>query len=62
MQFKKVFLGRRSIRKYKDKKIPLSVVGEILDLARFSPSAGNLQNWKFLVVTDVNKKNSIAER
>ncbi|MBL7051880.1 MAG: nitroreductase family protein [Nanoarchaeota archaeon] len=61
MQFKKVFLGRRSIRKYKDKKIPTSLIGEILDLARFSPSAGNLQNWKFLIVTDVNKKNAIAE-
>jgi len=61
MQFKNVFLGRRSIRKYKDKELPVSLVGEILDLARFSPSSGNLQNWKVVIVTDLDKRQEIAD-
>lgn len=61
MQFKNVFLGRRSIRKYKSKEVPLSLIGEMIDLARFAPSSGNLQNWKFIVVTDLGKRQQIAD-
>jgi len=61
MQFKNVFLGRRSVRRYKDKDVPLSVIGDIIDLAGFAPSSGNLQNWKFIVVTDLNKRQQIAD-
>ncbi len=61
MQFKNVFLSRRSIRKYKDKDVPLSLVGEIIDLARFTPSSGNLQNWKVVIVTDQGKRQEIAD-
>tara|TARA_Y100000310_G_C20618832_1_gene782138 strand:+ start:839 stop:1444 length:606 start_codon:yes stop_codon:yes gene_type:complete len=61
MQFKNVFLGRRSIRRYKDKEVPLSVIQEIIDLARFTPSSGNLQNWKLVIVTDQKKKSNLAD-
>jgi nitroreductase len=61
MQFKNVFLGRRSIRKYKDKEVPLSLIQEIIDLARFTPSSGNLQNWKMVVVTNSKTKKEIAD-
>ena len=61
MQFKNVFLGRRSFRKYKKKEVPISLVGEIIDLARYAPSSGNLQSWRFVVVTDQDKRNQIAE-
>ncbi|MDP3728359.1 MAG: nitroreductase family protein [bacterium] len=61
MQFKNVYLGRRSIRKYKDKDIPLATLGEIIDLAGFAPSSGNLQNWKCIVVTDQAKRQQIAD-
>tara|TARA_Y100000310_G_scaffold203527_1_gene203776 strand:+ start:18560 stop:19150 length:591 start_codon:yes stop_codon:yes gene_type:complete len=61
MDFKKVFLGRRSFRKYKKKEVPINLIGEIIDLARYTPSSGNLQNWRFVVVTDQDKRNQIAE-
>jgi len=61
MQFKGVFLGRRSIRRYKDREVPLSLVGEIIDLAGYAPSSGNLQNWKIVVVTDKEKRQQIAD-
>ena len=61
MEFKNVFLGRRSIRKYKDKDIPLATLGEIIDLAGFAPSSGNLQNWRCIIVTEQEKRQSIAD-
>ncbi len=61
MEFKNVYLGRRSIRKYKDKEVPLDIVGEIIDLAGYAPSSGNLQNWRFVIVKDQEKRQSIAD-
>ena len=61
MDFKNVYLGRRSIRKYKEKQITIEKIGEIIDLAGFAPSAGNLQNWKYIVVTELDKKQQIAQ-
>ncbi len=44
-------LSRRSRRKFIDKPIPFEVLAEVLNAGNHAPSAGNLQNWKFLVVT-----------
>ncbi len=41
---------RRSVRKYEDKPIEWDKIIQILDSGRFAPSAGNLQNLKFIVV------------
>ena len=42
---------RRSIRKFKSDRIPESLVHQILDEARWSPSWGNTQPWEFYVIT-----------
>lgn len=42
---------RRSIRKYKPVDVPLNIISEILDAARWSPSWGNTQPWEFYVIT-----------
>jgi len=47
-----VIKGRRSIRKYKATDVPDSVIGQILDLARYTPSSMNGQPWHFIVVRD----------
>lgn len=60
MQLDKLIILRRSKRKYINKPVPVKKLGEILDLARYAPSAGNLQNWKFIVVTDQKTKEEIA--
>ena len=52
--------GRRSVRKYKDKKLPWKKLAFILDAARYSPSAGNLQNWRFIIIDDKEKKDKIS--
>ena len=61
MHFEDVMRGRRSIRRYKDKDIPRSVIGEILDIAKHAPSSGNLQNWRFIVVKDPEMREELAQ-
>ena len=51
---------RRSIRKFKKKNIKEKAIFDILDAGRYAPSAGNLQNWRFLVVTKDLEKISKA--
>jgi nitroreductase len=45
-------LRRRSIRKYKYRQVPENLVRRVLEVARFAPSQGNCQPWKFVVVRD----------
>src|SRR3989344_3764 len=52
---------RRSIRKFKSKIVKLSHVIEVIDSALKTPLAGNISTLKFIVVTDQNMKNNIAE-
>lgn len=52
---------RRSIRKYKDKQVPWDNIVTIMQAGKYAPSAGNLQNWKFIVVKDDDKRKAIAE-
>lgn len=51
---------RRSIRKYLPVAVEWDKVVNVLEAGRHAPSAGNLQDWKFVVVTDVDKKRDIA--
>ena len=47
---------RRSIRKFRSQDIPMELIGIILDAGRYSPSAGNLQNWRFIIVKNKDNK------
>jgi nitroreductase len=42
---------RISTRAFLDRPVPLEVVTDILDVARWAPSGGNLQPWKVVAVT-----------
>jgi NADPH-dependent glutamate synthase beta subunit-like oxidoreductase/nitroreductase/Pyruvate/2-oxoacid:ferredoxin oxidoreductase delta subunit len=50
----KVIYRRRSVRVYKKDPVPREMIQRVLEAGRFSPSAGNCQGWKFVVVTDKN--------
>lgn len=43
---------RRSIQKYLDRPVEFEKITTIIDAARKAPSAGNLQDWNFIIVTD----------
>lgn len=51
MDIRQAVRTRRSIRRFKPDQVPESLVLEILDEARWSPSWGNTQPWEFYVVT-----------
>ena len=44
-------LTRRSIRNFTDRPVPLAVLREVLDKARFAPSGCNYQPWEASVLT-----------
>ena len=52
---------RYSCRSYLDKTIEREKLEQILEAARLAPSAKNLQDWRFVVVTDKDKKRMLAE-
>ncbi|MGM5487983.1 MAG: nitroreductase family protein [Nanobdellota archaeon] len=52
---------RRSVRKYKTEDICMDDIGKILYAGHQAPSAGNLQNWKFVLVKNQETRLAIAE-
>lgn len=48
--------GRISTRAYRADPLPEALVREILDVARWSPSGGNVQPWKVVVVSGVERE------
>ncbi len=52
---------RYSCRAYQDKPIEQEKLDSILEAARLAPSAKNLQDWRFVVVTDKHTKRQVAE-
>jgi nitroreductase/NAD-dependent dihydropyrimidine dehydrogenase PreA subunit len=50
--YREIALSRRSVRQYTQEPVPREIVEEILDLARYSPTASNSQNVHYTVVAD----------
>jgi nitroreductase len=50
MTYDDVVKGRRSIRGYLQKPVPMAVIREVIDLAMRAPSSLNTQPWNFYVV------------
>ena len=53
--------NRRSIRKYSVRKISKKILNEILDAARWAPSAHNAQPWRFMILNETEEKKVLAE-
>lgn len=52
---------RYSCRVYQDKPIEPDKINQIFEAARLAPSAKNLQDWRFIVVTDKTTKVKLAQ-
>ena len=52
---------RKSVRAFQDKDVPEETVLRLLEAARLAPSASNRQEWRFVVVTDAEKRRRLAE-
>ncbi len=55
--------SRRSVRAgfLKDVPVPEEHIQQILDAARWAPSAGNSQPWEFIVIRDAQTREKIVE-
>lgn len=61
LSVKQAIESRHSIRKYKQEPLDKPELTKIFELVRLSPSAWNLQPWRFHVVTDTSLKNKLEE-
>lgn len=61
MSFNSLIRSRRSVRKFKDRKPDWRDIIEAIDAARFAPMAGNNYSLKFIVVSDSEKIQRIAD-
>jgi F420 biosynthesis protein FbiB-like protein len=53
--------NRRSIRKYSVRKVSRKILNEILEAARWAPSAHNSQPWRFTILNEKKEKEVLAE-
>ena len=56
-----VILQRRSIRAYDDRPVERDKIERLLEAARLAPSASNRQEWRFVVVTDPEILDHLAD-
>jgi nitroreductase len=56
MDVMKAIKGRRSIRQFTDKPIEKDDLEMLLEAARWAPSGGNRQKWRFVVVTSPSQR------
>ncbi|HLA43238.1 MAG TPA: nitroreductase family protein [Aggregatilineales bacterium] len=60
MNFPDLIRTRRSIRRYDDRPVPHELLAELLELAKWSPSAHNRQPWRFAVVSSADTQHRLA--
>ena len=56
MELDEAIKGRRSIRSYLDRPVPMEMVREVLEAGTWAPSAKNGQQWRFTVLTCDSKR------
>lgn len=52
---------RRSVREYLPDPVPMEDLLELVEAARWAPSAANLQPWEFIIVTDPETKQQVGQ-
>lgn len=58
--FKQICLMRHSVRKFSEQPVSDGMIGELLDVVRTAPSAGNLQAYQIYVVKDAQLRKNLA--
>lgn len=51
---------QRAVRRLRPDPIPDEVLARVMDAARYAPSGGNRQGWRFVMVTDADKKKRLG--
>jgi nitroreductase len=61
MDFYDLMMKRRSVRVFKDREIPESMVEQLLDVANQAPSGGNIQPLSIILVRNPEGREKLAE-
>jgi nitroreductase len=61
MKFEDVVNNRRSVREYKEKKVPKKILKEVIEDAIKAPSAGNSQPWEFYIINSKKKRDEFSK-
>ena len=61
MDIIEVIRNRRSVRSYTDRTVERDKIERLLEAARLAPSASNRQEWRFVVVTDRERRAALAK-
>lgn len=56
----RVFLTRRSLRRYQPDPVPRALIEQVLTAAIWAPSAHNRQPWRFAIVESADQKEALA--
>ncbi len=51
---------RFSVRQYQERPVESEKLDRVLEAARLAPSAGNRQEWRFVVVTDADMRSALV--
>ncbi len=61
METLEALLTRRSIREYAPQSVPGELIQKLLEAAMQAPSAGNQQPWHFIVLTERQQLDALAD-
>ena len=61
MELQQAIAARRMVRNYRDEPVDREVLERLIDDARRAPSAGFSQGQRFVVVTDADRRQQIAD-
>jgi len=57
----KAIRNRRSIRAFTDETVAEKEIEKLIEVARWAPSAGNIQPWEFIIVRDSKIKQGLCK-
>jgi nitroreductase/NAD-dependent dihydropyrimidine dehydrogenase PreA subunit len=57
----KLLRAKRSIRRYKNKKVPKELLDKIFEAMRYAPSASNNRNWRYVIISDPEKIQTLSD-
>jgi F420 biosynthesis protein FbiB-like protein len=59
-RFNQILKKRRSVREFQAKGVSRKIAKDLIDLARFAPSAHNAQPWRFVILENKGLQNKLA--
>ena len=53
--------GRTSVRRYQDREVAPEILDQVIVTASSAPSAGNVESWDVVIVTDPSLREALAD-